>query len=473
MPESAPQQTRARPPDPGLGGRGSHDALFVRLLAAGDMAVCAASVLAAYGLRVLLGTAGALPPLGPGHSLTTYLYTLPAVVTVWLISHESAGLYRPRRSISRFSEFLSILKAASLTVVILMALSFLRKYDYSRSLMTLFWLVSLHFAWGFRATMSDLRRRLLRAGTWGARAVIVGTGELGRMVLAHMRRLPEFGYDPIGFVDSQNDDPPPRVDDLPVLGTLSELPGILEAHRIAEAFVAEPSLRPGQMLGVIGACEDLPTVFRLVSGPWEALTSTMDIDGIADLPLVTLRNRPFRPWQRAVKRLMDLVLGAVFSVLALAPALVVALIIRLTSPGPAVFRQQRVGQNGIPFTVYKFRTMLQGPDGPEVTPIGHWLRRTSLDELPQLLNVLKGDMSLVGPRPELAEIVAGYEPWQRKRLEAKPGLTGLWQILGRKDLPLTENIQYDFYYLRNQSLLFDLAILLKTVTVVLRGQGAY
>jgi lipopolysaccharide/colanic/teichoic acid biosynthesis glycosyltransferase len=157
--------------------------------------------------------------------------------------------------------------------------------------------------------------------------------------------------------------------------------------------------------------------------------------------------------------------------------------IKLDSPGKALIKQKRVGKDGGIFEMYKFRTMKNdtglyekapfSPDDPRITKFGKFLRKTSLDELPQLINVLKGEMSLVGPRPEMPFIVENYSNWQRKRLEVKPGLTGLWQILGRKDLPLHENIEYDFYYIKNQSLILDMVILVKTVWTVIRGKGAF
>jgi lipopolysaccharide/colanic/teichoic acid biosynthesis glycosyltransferase len=160
-----------------------------------------------------------------------------------------------------------------------------------------------------------------------------------------------------------------------------------------------------------------------------------------------------------------------------------ALRVRLDSPGPAFFRQTRIGREGRPFEMWKLRTMHRevgryeeaprGPGDPRVTRYGRWLRATSLDELPQLLNVLRGEMSLVGPRPEMPFIAAGYDEWQRRRLSVKPGITGLWQILGRKDLPMHENLQYDFYYIRNRSLALDLSILIRTVGAVLGRRGAF
>jgi lipopolysaccharide/colanic/teichoic acid biosynthesis glycosyltransferase len=162
----------------------------------------------------------------------------------------------------------------------------------------------------------------------------------------------------------------------------------------------------------------------------------------------------------------------------------ICLLIRAISSGPAIFKHSRIGKDGKPFVMYKFRTMYRNvneyqeapisKDDPRVLPyIGKWLRRSSLDELPQLWNVIKGEMSMVGPRPEMPFIVETYEPWQRNRLKVLPGITGWWQISGRKDIPLKTHLEFDFYYIQNQSLLFDIIILLKTIPVVLFGKGAY
>jgi exopolysaccharide biosynthesis polyprenyl glycosylphosphotransferase len=457
----------AQAPEPARDTRG--DRTYVWWLVAGDMCVCALALLVAYIIRVALYYLQVMPALR--HPLEVYLAPLPVILIVWLIVLESAGLYRPRRSVSRFTEFVATFKACTLTVLVLMALAYLRKYDYARTLTGIFWLLLVNLSWAYRSGMSALWRQQLRSGQWRRRAAIMGCGELGGMVLARMQQHPDFGYEAVGFVSWDHAVAPGSCHGLPVLGEAKELPRVLAEHAIDEVFVAEPDLRPGELLDVVGECEDHPAVFRLVTGPMDALTATMDIDGIADLPIVTLRNRPFRTWQRMMKRGMDLMVGGIALLVTLPVWAVVAVAIRMDSCGPALFRQARVGLGGREFMIYKFRSMA-GADG-EVTRVGQFLRRSSLDELPNLLNVLRGEMSLVGPRPEMPQIVAGYEPWQRKRLEVKPGMTGLWQILGRKDLPLTDNIQYDFYYIRNQSLSLDLAILLKTASAVLKGRGAY
>ena len=250
-----------------------------------------------------------------------------------------------------------------------------------------------------------------------------------------------------------------------------------------EVLVARPSIPTRDLMAAIQSCEGLPVEFHLIAGPLEVLTANAEFSGVADLPVVELKERRFPLWKRAAKRTADLIGVLVALAIAALPMLVVAWLIRRQTGESALFRQQRVGFRGREFTMLKFRTMHgsadpyalspESPDDDRITPIGRWLRRISLDELPQLINVLRGEMSIVGPRPEMPFLVAQYEPWQRRRLDAKPGITGLWQILGRKDLPLVENIEYDFYYIKNQSLLLDMTILLKTLPVVLGGKGAY
>lgn len=190
-----------------------------------------------------------------------------------------------------------------------------------------------------------------------------------------------------------------------------------------------------------------------------------------------------KPLYEGVKRVLDLLFAAAAVILFAPFWLLIVILIRLDSKGKALFVHTRVGKDGKHFILYKFRTMYQGvkdqelsPESPHdkrITKIGRFLRRTSLDEIPQLINVLKGEMSLVGPRPEMPFIVQHYAPLEKKRLLVKPGLTGLWQIMGRKDLPLHHNLEYDFYYIQHRSLLLDFVIILKTVAVVISGKGAY
>jgi exopolysaccharide biosynthesis polyprenyl glycosylphosphotransferase len=268
-----------------------------------------------------------------------------------------------------------------------------------------------------------------------------------------------------------------------VLGHVDDLREVALREGVAEIFVAMPSLGHTRLLSLVLECEDLGITFRVVTNLFEVLTAGSPLDLVDDLPLVQLgRDRP-SPLYAPIKRGLDLA-GAAFGLLLTGPVLLAcAWRIRRGGARSALFAQTRIGLHGRPFTCYKLRTLRedadpyrvapQKGDDPRITPFGRLLRRTSLDELPQLWNVLRGEMSLVGPRPEMPFIVDQYDEWQRRRLTVKPGLTGLWQILGRKDLPMHANLQYDFYYIRNRGVALDLSILLRTIGAVLSRRGAF
>lgn len=447
-------------------------------LVAYDMLVCVAAMAAAYYLR-LHAPSNLLAPLR--HAPELYVGAAPVVVLLWLLGFYLMNLYDIRRFQSPFAELLATFGGVTVATLLVAASSFLSHTDYSRAILILFWGAGLVLTVAERGAFALYRSNALRRGKGGSRTAIVGCGELGQVVAERIRRYHSLGYTQVGFVST--DDGPDSVGGFPVLGKLEELPEIIEEHSVDEVLVAQRDLDVDRLMTVISRCRELPVQFNLVAGPLQLLTGGAEISGLADLPVVPLERRHFPWWQSALKRAMDVVLGAILLVLA-APLLVIAaLLIRRETKASAIFAQERVGRDGKPFTMLKFRTMAPSADpyadapldenDERVTRIGRWLRRYSLDELPQLINVLRGEMSLVGPRPEMSFIVERYAPWQQRRLEVRPGLTGLWQILGRKDLPLRENIEYDFYYLNNRSLLMDLAILLRTIPAVLRARGAY
>ena len=241
-------------------------------------------------------------------------------------------------------------------------------------------------------------------------------------------------------------------------------------------------------------CERLGTSFKLVPDLYELSLSRIDMEAIEGIPLIGIKQASINYTQRIVTRVVDIVVAILLLVLGLPFWLCIALAIRLTSSGAIVYKQTRIGKNGRPFKVYKFRTMYknaedgladllarneaQGPlfkikDDPRVTAVGKFLRRTSFDEFPQLLNVIKGEMSLVGPRPPLPHEVVQYEEWQKGRLAIKPGMTGLWQVRGRSDISFDEGVLMDLYYIENWSLRLYFQILLRTIPAVLFSRGAY
>jgi exopolysaccharide biosynthesis polyprenyl glycosylphosphotransferase len=452
---------------------------IVGLLVAADVLACLLAIAAAYVLRLYMPqdwlTRLAHPP-------TLYINAAPVIVVLWLLAFFSRDLYYVGRFRSPFAEAVATLGAVALTAILVAAASFLSRTDYSRAILILFWLSGSVLAVIERALLARYRQRRLAQGDVISRTAIVGCGELGRVVAERILRYRTLGYTLQGFICARRQ-PPDIISGLPVLGSLDDLHALCEMHRLDEVLVAQPELNVDRLMALIAECRDLPVHFSLVAGPLHLLTGSMEIAGVADLPVVPLGRRHFATWQQALKRVFDVV-GATLLLLLTCPVwLIVPPLIRRETGASAVFEQTRIGRDGEPFTMLKFRTMLPAADpyapspthdlDERVTPVGRWLRRYSLDELPQLLNVLRGEMSLVGPRPEMPFIVEQYQPWQRLRLQVPPGLTGLWQILGRKDLPLVENIEYDFYYINNRSLLMDLVIILRTVPVVLFGRGAY
>jgi len=452
---------------------------IVAALVVCDIFACLGAVALAYVLRLYVPedwlTRLAHPP-------ELYAGAAPVVVGLWLLAFFARDLYDVGRFRSRLAEAIATLGAVAMATILVAAASFLSRTDYSRAMLILFWFSGSILAVVERSLLSRYSERRLSLPDAESLTAIVGCGELGQVVAERIERFETLGYTLAGFICVRAN-PPERIAGLPVLGHLDDLRAICAEHELDEVLVAQPELDVDRLMGLIAECGELQVHFDLVAGPLELLTGSMEIAGVADLPVVPLGRRHFAAWEQVVKRAADAIASVVLLALTALVWLIVPPLIRRETGASAVFEQTRVGLDGEPFTMLKFRTMRPEADpyalsptdeaDERITPVGRWLRRFSLDELPQLINVLRGEMSLVGPRPEMPFLVESYQPWQRLRLQVRPGLTGLWQILGRKDLPLVENIEYDFYYINNRSLLMDLVIIMRTVPVVLFGKGAY
>jgi exopolysaccharide biosynthesis polyprenyl glycosylphosphotransferase len=278
------------------------------------------------------------------------------------------------------------------------------------------------------------------------------------------------------------------------LGSIDNLPDLIEQRDVDEVIITLPWMYHRKIMGIVRACERRNVSAYIVPDLFQMSLSRVDVDDLGGVPLVGVRDVGFGQRVRAVKRVVDII-GAALCLTLGAPFLsLIAAAIRLDSPGPVIFRQTRVGANGRTFEMYKFRSMYEGAEGqldeirdlsevegpvfkmkndPRVTRVGRILRRTSLDELPQLWNVMRGDMSLVGPRPPIPAEVSQYLEWHKKRLEVRPGMTGLWQVSGRSLLSFDEQCLLDIYYIENWSLWLDLKISMRTIPEVLFGNGAY
>lgn len=447
------------------------------VLLASDTVFFALSFYAAYFFRNRFGESQI-------HDFSVYAEVFPPVLVIMLVSFSLFGLYQKQKRVTPLHELGLLIKATSLTAVLIMAYSFLQKFDYSRAFVLLLWFFSLTTLKVGRLLVRRIKAYLYTKNIGLNRVVIVGNRETALKIAKKLERFAAFGYRVAGYVS-----PHPcqacsvSGEYLKHLGTLAQLPLLIKKRSLQEVYIADQSISHEEALNLIQRCEDLEVRFKIVTDIFEIVAGDISLNDLEGVPSIDLRRRSGTPVYDFCKRLLDIVI-AVLTLLVFAPFwLLISLTIRALYRCPALFRQERVGLHGRKFVFYKFRSMYPDVDSntyapknaldPRITPFGRFLRRFSLDEMPQLLNVLQGEMSLVGPRPEMAFIVEKYTDWQRRRLEVKPGLTGLWQILGRKDLPLHENIEYDFYYIKNRSFLLDLIIILKTFSVVIFGKGAY
>jgi exopolysaccharide biosynthesis polyprenyl glycosylphosphotransferase len=485
--------------------RGRREGREAALFAVADSVCIYGSFLAAYWVRCLSGWFPTYLPLLPVH-----FTMLGGLTLVMLLLFSLQGLYKPETMMSVLDQLIGLFNAVSLGILLLLAAAFLFKTEYfvERRLV-------LGFAWVFSLTTLSiarvfiLRRSLVAArGSAAARArvLVVGAGEGGADFARQVRENPAARHQIVGFLDDDAAMKGTDVEGIPVIGTTDEIVGLAERHDIDEIFLAVTRLRQEESIELLSKCMRAQIPVKLVSDTFRLMASEATIKRIDGIPTLSVRESPMRGPALAVKRLLDVIVAALLLVVFLPLFLVIGGLIKFLSPGPVLFKQKRAGQYGKEFEFYKFRTMRadtddrihreyagnfikgkgevegDGDDGrpvykmtrdPRITAVGRVLRRTSLDELPQLINILRGEMSLVGPRPPIVYELSHYKEWHKRRLEAKPGLTGLWQVSGRSRVPFNEMVLMDLYYIDNWSLWIDFEILMRTVPVILFGKGAY
>jgi exopolysaccharide biosynthesis polyprenyl glycosylphosphotransferase len=459
-----------------------------------DVLLTAGSFLLAYQLRSYV-IPKVLPSVFPGglFPLRDYLPLLVLVLPLWMVLLAAQRLTSPGQVLSLRREAFKEIQVAALGVVLLAAAGYLLRLHFvSRPFLLLFGVIN--------GAVLAAARVVERRTPWGRKlaevpervVVVVGCGAeaaaLARQVLAHRA----WGLSLRGLVDpdgcGRRD-----VEGFPVLGGVEDLPQLLSEHVIDEVVLAVPTRQLGELEPVLLQCQELGVRVRVALQPFPHLQPHVELEALDGTPLLTFATMPTAPLALFVKRVLDVAVASVGLVLAAPLWPLVAVAIRLGSRGPVLYRQVRCGVHGRRFVLLKFRTMVadaeklqsevahlnvmdgpvfKAPTDPRVTPVGRLLRRSSLDELPQLLNVLKGDMSLVGPRPAIPEEVEMYLPWQRRRLAMKPGITCLWQISGRSQLDFATWMELDLAYIDSWSLWLDLKILLLTVPAVFSGRGA-
>ncbi len=443
-----------------------------------------------YGIRFELGWVETVRNVAPPE------LWFPAVVVAayWLLVHAFFGLYRQVYLISRFDELIRVAKTTTIGVLVLFFLLFIDNLGWNsdnlgsaKYVTFIYWVVVFGMVATGRMIVLTAQIQLVRRGRGIHKALIVGTGAAAAGIHGDLQRHQLSGMNVVGFI-AFDAGGPAHVEGVPVLGLVPEIDRFIREHEVNDVIVA---LDPGQtnrLIEVIDAIETpdvsvkiLPDFVHLISG----LNRTNQIYG---LPLIEVMPDPMPSWERATKRTMDLVFSSIILLVAAPVMAVVAALVKLTSSGPVVFAQERVGQHGRLFTIYKFRSMFEdaekrtGPvfaskGDPRITPLGAVLRKLRLDELPQLFNVLRGEMSLVGPRPERPYFVDQFRkqiPLYSRRLRVKPGITGWAQVKWKYDESfddVVEKTKYDLFYVENISLRMDLKILLNTIATVIGAKG--
>ncbi len=457
-----------------------------------DLALTALALHLARILRLILPYGIALDePLafGPGFYLL--------VPAIWAVAFLGLRVYDPARALHYLTDAQAAWSAVTWASLVFAGVAYLFFREFSRFLFFYFYLLDLVLLVGWRA----LLRWMLRLGLGrrlgeARRALVVGAGAVGQELGYALRAYRWTGLELVGYVDDDQAKQGKIYAERPVLGSLEHVGAIVAGHAIDEVLLALPPRAQEQARQLVLALQALPVNVRVVPDVFDLVFIRASVEEFAGIPLIGLREPAIEGPDRVVKRIFDLIVGSVTLLLFSPLMLTAALAVRLDSPGQLLLRQPRIGEGGRPFTMLKFRTMREGaeaderqlaqetetgpplfrkqPDDPRITRVGRLMRRLSIDELPQLFNVLKGDMSLVGPRPELPWLVERYELQHRKRFAVPQGMTGWWQVNGRSDrADYALRIEDDLYYIRNWSIWLDLRILCMTAQAVIRGEGAY
>jgi exopolysaccharide biosynthesis polyprenyl glycosylphosphotransferase len=437
------------------------------------------------------------------------------IVPIRLLTLRYYDLYRLRGEFSFVDDGVRIFKATATGTLLIVAAAFLyrggfqfRAFSYARSVFVLDFILALTSFGALRLLVRGAQTFVRQRDINLIPTLVVGRGAEAALCIKEMRERPALGYRVIGVVENGTLDEsvPDIYEGVPVVSDLKGLPEAIRDSGANEVIIADPQVSGDALFEVMMRCGRRRGVeFRIAPSLFNCLPRKTEIDQIGALPMIRLFREPLSSVSRITKRVFDIVIASV-ALATLAPIwLVVALLIKLDSRGPIFYVQERVGMDGRIFLFYKFRTMRVGADDTvhreyqrkyiagraeanlgkdgrpayklpadsRITRVGRVLRRLSLDELPQLMNVLRGDMSIVGPRPPIPYEVENYQLGDRKRLDMKPGLTGLWQVSGRNRLPFEEMVRLDLFYIENWSLLLDLKIILRTLPVMLRGDDAY
>lgn len=423
-------------------------------------------------------------------SFYQYIKLLPFVILIWAVVLRYFGFYLPKRGTSFVYELLNTIKTSTISVFILIVITFFyRSYSYSRAVMVFFWAISIFSLILSRGMTRQVLRWLRRKGFNLRYVLIVGANNLGERVLEKIKENPWTGFKVVGFIrESSVPEGVKEINETEVLGDIDDINDIIKEKAVDQIFIALPLEAHKDLERVLRSLEEETVDIRVIPDFFQFMTLNAGIEDFDGLPVINLSESPLYGWNRVIKRVADIVFSSLILIILFPLMIVIAILIKLTSPGPVFYKQKRLGLGGEEFEMLKFRSMKvdaekeTGPiwaskDDERVTRIGRILRRFSLDEIPQFINVLKGDMSIVGPRPERPVFIEEFRkkiPKYMLRHKMKAGITGWAQVNGwRGKTSLEKRLEHDLYYIENWSLAFDLKIMWLTLWKGLMGKNAY
>jgi exopolysaccharide biosynthesis polyprenyl glycosylphosphotransferase len=454
-----------------------------------DILAIEAAFLFSYWLRFNTEFLAALRVGGDIPSFITYFVSSLFIIPIWILVLLSKKSYIPHRNVTLSNEFFQIIKAITIGMLIIIGAAFFyRGFSYSRFVVVVLWISSIFFVLSGRGLIHFIRKELYRKGKELRNTVIIGNNDTADILFEKLQNNIIQGYKLAGYLADAETSTDLPLSNCKYLGKIDDAYRTFNEHGIELAFITLGYTEHPKIYNLLRQTEGVNVGFMIVPDILELMTSRYDMRDIGGIPFINIKGIPMTTWGRIVKRVFDIIFSAVVLVVFSPLILSISILIKLNSRGPIFYTQERVGLDGQSFKVFKFRTMRTdaekstGPvwatkDDPRVTKVGKFLRRTSLDEIPQFINTLLGDMSVVGPRPERPHFVNQFKDVVPKYLDRhllKTGITGWAQVNGlRGQAPIEERTKYDLYYIENWSVVFDIKIILKTVHTIVFGKDAY
>lgn len=461
------------------------------VLFVGDILLTPLGLLLATIFRATLPFGLALDPGAEALPIPIYLFA----VICWSGALTTSGSYSLKQTLRPISSLTRLITASGIATILLAGILYFTFREVSRLQFLYFFFINILLLSLFRLSIYLILRTQSDSALLRTRKVLmIGSGDLAQEIARQTQENPIWGYSVAGYLDDEARKKGEVYERIPVIGNLDDLVHTIDDLSISEVWSTLPPRSYDKLHQMVSKLGKIPVRIKVIPDYFSLALVQAKVEMLGGFPIIGLREPIISGFPRILKRLFDITLSTVTLLLTAPVMTFIAILIRLDSKGPVLFRQTRVGENGRLFQMLKFRTMVFDADeklkelegsadegefihkrkgDPRVTRVGRALRRLSLDELPQLINVLRGEMSVVGPRPELPWLVEKYKPWQRKRFAVPQGITGWWQINGRGDKPMHLNTDEDLYYIYNYSLLLDIIILLRTPLAVLQGRGAF